>query len=114
MSSRGGWWDRRFRLSFRSFSRLLTAAAREFLIDRPTPGYAVPYPHVSCNADTIGMAMADICRKNQTTKLTILPKFTSEDEEAEWWASAEGREFVKNQTGQTNPGKKKDTPWWLF
>jgi hypothetical protein len=27
-----------------------------------------------------------------------IPKFTNEDEEAKWWASAEGREFLKRQS----------------
>lgn len=42
--------------------------------------------------------------KKQPTKT---PKFASEDEEAEWWASAEGREFLKQQPDQVSGGKKK-------
>ena len=45
--------------------------------------------------------------KMQTKQLARPPKFISDVEEANWWASAVGREFVKNQTGQTTPGKRK-------
>jgi len=37
----------------------------------------------------------------------IMPRFVSEDDEAEWWASAEGREFLKQQPGIGSVGKKK-------
>jgi predicted DNA binding CopG/RHH family protein len=48
--------------------------------------------------------------KKQHKQLTKLPKFTSEDEEAKWWASAEGREFVKQQSSAGIPGKQKGSP----
>jgi hypothetical protein len=48
--------------------------------------------------------------KKQQKQLTKLPKFTSEDEEAKWWASAEGREFVKQQSSTRSPGKQKGSP----
>jgi predicted DNA binding CopG/RHH family protein len=35
--------------------------------------------------------------KKQKEQLTKMPKFASEDEEAAWWASAEGRGFLKQQ-----------------
>jgi len=31
-------------------------------------------------------------------KLSQMPKFVKEDEEAKWWASLEGREFLKQQS----------------
>ena len=34
-----------------------------------------------------------------------MPKFTNEGEEADWWASGQGREFVKRNT--TGPAKKR-------
>jgi predicted DNA binding CopG/RHH family protein len=36
-----------------------------------------------------------------------MPKFVSEDEEAAWWAGAEGREFVKQQSAARGPKKKR-------
>jgi predicted DNA binding CopG/RHH family protein len=33
------------------------------------------------------------------------PKFKSEDEEADWWASAKGRQFLKQQSA-ANSGRK--------
>jgi predicted DNA binding CopG/RHH family protein len=48
--------------------------------------------------------------KKQQKQLTKLPKFTNEDEEAKWWASAEGREFVKQQSSAETPGKQKGSP----
>ncbi len=38
----------------------------------------------------------------------IMPKFASEAQEADWWASREGREFVKQKAAGT--GKKGDAP----
>jgi predicted DNA binding CopG/RHH family protein len=35
--------------------------------------------------------------KDQPPKM---PKFTSEDQEAKWWASAKGRQFLKQQTAE--------------
>ena len=35
------------------------------------------------------------------------PKLTSKDDEAEWWASAKGRKFLKQQPGMGSVGKKK-------
>ena len=43
-------------------------------------------------------------------QLMKLPKFTSGDAEATWWASAEGREFVKRQSAAGTPGKQKGSP----
>jgi hypothetical protein len=37
--------------------------------------------------------------KNQKTGI---PKFTNEDEEAKWWASAAGRAFLKRQGAPNN------------
>ena len=45
--------------------------------------------------------------KELKKQLTKMPKFASEDEEAEWWASAEGREFLKQQPDIRTVGKKK-------
>jgi hypothetical protein len=48
--------------------------------------------------------------KKQQKQLTKLPKFKSEDEEAKWWASAEGRAFVKQHSSAGTPGKQKGSP----
>ena len=42
------------------------------------------------------------------SKLIIIPKFVNEAQEADWWASHEGREFVKQMAAGT--GKKGGTP----
>lgn len=42
--------------------------------------------------------------QKQNAKSAGLPKFASEDEEATWWASAEGRRFLKAQSA------RKETP----
>ena len=39
-----------------------------------------------------------------------LPKFTSDEGEAAWWASAEGRAFVKQQSASGSARRKKGSP----
>jgi hypothetical protein len=41
-------------------------------------------------------------------KPIVMPKFVNEAQEADWWASREGREFVKEKGGGT--GKKGGAP----
>jgi predicted DNA binding CopG/RHH family protein len=36
-------------------------------------------------------------QKAAMPKLSKMPKFLNEDKEAKWWASAEGRDFLKQQ-----------------
>jgi hypothetical protein len=43
--------------------------------------------------------------KEPTKPAAKPPKFKSEDEEADWWASAKGRLFLKQQSS-ANSGKK--------
>jgi len=43
-------------------------------------------------------------------QLTKMPKFASEDEEAAWWASAEGRGFLKQQAAGRTLAKRKGSP----
>jgi predicted DNA binding CopG/RHH family protein len=38
------------------------------------------------------------------------PKFKDEDQEAKWWASAKGREFLKQQSAGGTPRKRKGSP----
>ena len=38
--------------------------------------------------------------------VTKVPKFKNEDDEAVWWASADGREFLKHQSAAQAPEKK--------
>jgi hypothetical protein len=45
---------------------------------------------------------------NKEKQVTRVPKFKSEDEEAAWWASADGREFLKHQS--TCGSLQKDCP----
>jgi predicted DNA binding CopG/RHH family protein len=45
--------------------------------------------------------------KKQKKQLTSRPKFISEDEEAAWWAGAEGREFLKKQSALGTREKQK-------
>lgn len=39
-----------------------------------------------------------------------MPKFLKEDQEAKWWASAKGREFLKRQAGAGTPKHQKGSP----
>jgi hypothetical protein len=41
-------------------------------------------------------------------KLTTMPVFKSESDEAEWWASSEGRGFVKQQSAE--PASQVENP----
>ena len=41
-------------------------------------------------------------------KLIVIPKFVNEAQEADWWASREGREFVNQKSAAT--GKKGGAP----
>jgi hypothetical protein len=41
-------------------------------------------------------------------KPIVMPKFVNEAQEADWWASSEGREFVKQRSAGT--GKKEGAP----
>lgn len=41
-------------------------------------------------------------------KRTTLPAFKNENEEADWWASQEGRNFVKQESGE--PVARKELP----
>ena len=42
--------------------------------------------------------------------MTIVPKFMNEDQEAKWWASAEGRAFLKQQSAQGSSKNRKGSP----
>jgi predicted DNA binding CopG/RHH family protein len=42
--------------------------------------------------------------------MTKMPRFKNEDEEAKWWASANGREFLKKQPAGGVPKKQKGSP----
>jgi hypothetical protein len=44
--------------------------------------------------------------KKKTT--IVMPKFSNEGQEADWWASRDGREFLKEKAAGT--GKKRDAP----
>lgn len=46
----------------------------------------------------------------KTTKQTGIPKFTSETQEAKWWASDEGRAFVKAQSAAQGRRKLTGSP----
>jgi hypothetical protein len=45
--------------------------------------------------------------KKRTPAALKMPKFINEDEEAKWWAGAEGREFLNRQSGAGTTGKRK-------
>lgn len=42
--------------------------------------------------------------KNSNTTTPRIPKFASEQEEAKWWSSAEGRKFLKEQSARKEAG----------
>ncbi len=41
-----------------------------------------------------------------------IPIFVNEEEEAEWWASAKGRAFIKRHSTAGMPEKQRDPRWW--
>ena len=41
-------------------------------------------------------------------KTILMPKFVNEEQEAKWWSSTEGRDFLKQKTAGT--GDKDSTP----
>lgn len=43
-------------------------------------------------------------------KPIVMPKFVNERKEAEWWASREGREFVRQNAALAEKSKG-DAPW---
>ena len=46
----------------------------------------------------------------QKKPIVKIPKFASDDEEATWWAGAEGRAFVKHQSVSGSSRQKKGSP----
>ena len=46
----------------------------------------------------------------QTPTASKMPKFRNEDDEAKWWASAEGREFLKRRSVAGIARKRKGSP----
>lgn len=48
--------------------------------------------------------------KKQKKQLNKMPQFMSEDEEATWWASAEGSEFLKQQSAARTLENQKGSP----
>src|SRR5579871_5847045 len=47
----------------------------------------------------------DAGRMTLDRKIARMPKFKSEDEEADWWASQEGRAFVKQKSDEARAKK---------
>jgi len=43
-------------------------------------------------------------------RVTRIPKFMNEDEEATWWSSAAGREFLKQQSAAGASRRQKGSP----
>jgi predicted DNA binding CopG/RHH family protein len=48
--------------------------------------------------------------KTQKKSMLKLPKFAGDDEEAAWWASPEGRDFVKQQSASASARQNKGSP----
>jgi predicted DNA binding CopG/RHH family protein len=48
--------------------------------------------------------------KKRVPATSKMPRFTNEDEEAKWWAGAEGREFLKRQSAAGTARKRKGSP----
>jgi len=46
----------------------------------------------------------------QTAAASKTPKFMNEDEEAKWWAGADGREFLKRQSAAGTAKKRRGSP----
>jgi predicted DNA binding CopG/RHH family protein len=66
------------------------------------------------SAATWGVAReeSDAMNKQEKQLPTVLkvPKFLNEDEEAKWWASPEGREFLKRKSAAGTTQKQKGSP----
>jgi hypothetical protein len=45
--------------------------------------------------------------------MTTIPRFKSEDEEAKWWASPKGRDFLKRQSAARASKNRRDRGSWL-
>jgi predicted DNA binding CopG/RHH family protein len=43
-------------------------------------------------------------------RIDQVPKFTNENQEAKWWASPDGREFLKRQSSDSAARKQKGSP----
>jgi predicted DNA binding CopG/RHH family protein len=43
-------------------------------------------------------------------RISQVPRFTNQDQEAKWWASPEGREFVKQHSAENGTRKLKGSP----
>jgi hypothetical protein len=50
----------------------------------------------------------DVMKRSKQT--TEMPKFVNEDKEAKWWASAQGRAFVKLHSAAGSSKKQKGSP----
>lgn len=48
--------------------------------------------------------------KKRVSAASRMPKFANENGEAKWWASAEGREFLKRQSAARTAKKQKGSP----
>ena len=46
----------------------------------------------------------------QLSKPSRVPRFKSEDDEAKWWASAEGREFLRRHSAAGTVKKRRGSP----
>ncbi len=46
-------------------------------------------------------------KNKQTSTASKMPKFMDENEEAKWWAGADGREFLKRQSATRTATKRK-------
>jgi predicted DNA binding CopG/RHH family protein len=43
-------------------------------------------------------------------RINQVPKFTNEDQEAKWWASPDGRDFLKQRSSDNAARKQKGSP----
>jgi predicted DNA binding CopG/RHH family protein len=59
------------------------------------------------NAITCSGAQEESDAVKKEKPVTKVPKFKSEDEEAMWWASADGREFLKHQSSASTLQEEK-------
>lgn len=49
-------------------------------------------------------------RNEQLTKAATIPEFANEDQEAKWWASAKGRQFLRDHAAAGTAAKQKGSP----
>src|SRR5690348_7569486 len=63
-------------------------------------------PHTSWMQGRSATTSRCVCEGNSMVKTIEIPKFANEEEEANWWASREGRAFLKQKAATPKKSAK--------